>query len=91
MKQYGKILVHDCDFPGFHKKTRFSIRMIRSACPLKETHEAWYEDGEPIVIQCKFNKIEGITVRGGMLTEIQCIYDKNKKALQTVITYDDSE
>lgn len=25
------------------------------------------------------------------MTEIQCIYDKNKKALQTVITYDDSE
>ena len=93
MKLYGKILVHGCDLPGFHKKIEIfhPDDTVRMSIKGKETHEAWYEDGEPIVIQCKFNKIEGITVRGGVLTEIQCIYDKNKKALQTVITYDDSE
>lgn len=93
MKLYGKVLVRGCDIPGFYKKieiyhpddtTRMSIKG-------KEIHEAWYEDGEPIIIQCKMNKIEGITIRGGVLTEIQCVYDKSRKALQAVVTYDDSE
>ena len=54
MKLYGKILVRDCDFPGFHKKNEIfhPDDTVRMSIKGKETHEAWYEDGEPIVIQC---------------------------------------
>ena len=93
MKLYGKLLVHGCDIPGFNKKIEIyhPDDAVHMSIKGQETHEAWYEDGEPIIIQCKHNKIEGITILGGVLTEVQCVFNKQLKALQTVITYDNSD
>lgn len=93
MKLLGKILVHGCDIPGFHKKIEIyhPEDTVRMSIKGKETHEAWLEDGEPIIIECKLNKIEEITIRGGVLTEVQCVYDKAIKGVRAVITYDESD
>lgn len=92
MKLLGKILVHGCDIPGFHKKIEIyhPEDAVHASIKGSETHEAWYEDGEPVIIECKQNKIE-LTVRGGVLTEIQCVYDKSIKGIRAEITYDESQ
>lgn len=96
MKLVGKVLVHGCDIPGFNNKIELRhqdeegitvLAMIKG----KETYEAWFEEGCSISIHSKFNSVDGVYIYGGVLTDIQCVYDKNLKAIQTIVTYDNSK
>lgn len=93
MKLLGKVLVHGCDIPGLNKKIEIyhPDDAIHASIKGSETHEVWYEDGDPIIISCKWNKIEGIVIRGGVLTEITCVFDKAAKQLRAEISCDESD